>query len=55
MVEGPSAALGAGRLAAHADFLSIVTNDLLQYLFAADGLMGAVATSAMSSSPMCCP
>jgi phosphoenolpyruvate-protein phosphotransferase (PTS system enzyme I) len=43
MVEVPSVALAIRRLAAHADFLSIGTNDLLQYLFAADRLIGAVA------------
>jgi phosphoenolpyruvate-protein kinase (PTS system EI component) len=36
MIEVPVAALSAAELAKESDFLSIGTNDLLQYLFAAD-------------------
>jgi phosphoenolpyruvate-protein kinase (PTS system EI component) len=51
MVEVPAAALSADRLAASADFLSIGTNDLLQYLFAADRLVGEVADLADACAP----
>jgi phosphoenolpyruvate-protein kinase (PTS system EI component) len=36
MIETPAAAVGATRLARHADFLSIGTNDLTQYVLAID-------------------
>ena len=51
MIEVPSAALAARRLGAHADFFSIGTNDLLQYLFAADRVNGAVGEVADVCEP----
>jgi phosphoenolpyruvate-protein phosphotransferase (PTS system enzyme I) len=51
MIEVPSAALAADRLAAHADFFSIGTNDLLQYLFAADRMNAAVGDLADVCEP----
>ncbi|MFD9127655.1 phosphoenolpyruvate--protein phosphotransferase [Kitasatospora sp. NPDC059571] len=43
MVEVPAAALRAERIAQACDFLSIGTNDLAQYAFAADRTLGALA------------
>ncbi|WP_431046828.1 phosphoenolpyruvate--protein phosphotransferase [Streptomyces sp. P1-3] len=43
MVEVPAAALRAGSLAQSCDFLSVGTNDLAQYAFAADRTLGSLA------------
>jgi phosphotransferase system enzyme I (PtsI) len=43
MIEIPAAALGAAQILEHADFVSIGTNDLSQYTFAADRQAGALA------------
>ncbi|MCM2973682.1 phosphoenolpyruvate--protein phosphotransferase [Larsenimonas suaedae] len=51
MIEVPSAALNAGTLAAHADFLSIGTNDLTQYTLAMDREADALASFADALHP----
>jgi len=51
MVEVPSAALGAAALARAADFLSVGSNDLTQYVMAADRANPAVAEYASVLHP----
>ena len=51
MIEVPSAALMADRLARHADFLSIGTNDLTQYTLAIDRQNPVLAAEADSLHP----
>lgn len=43
MIEIPAAVLSAAEIAAEVDFLSVGTNDLAQYLFAADRQAGSLA------------
>jgi len=44
MIEVPAAGLAAAEILAAVDFVSVGTNDLAQYTFAADRQLGAVAT-----------
>ena len=52
MIEVPSAALAVARIAPHVDFVSIGTNDLVQYLFAVDRLVAEVAELADAYEPV---
>jgi len=52
MVEVPAAAIGADQLAQEVDFFSLGTNDLTQYLFAADRTNPEVASLADALHPV---
>ena len=52
MVETPAAAIGAAQLAPHADFFSIGTNDLTQYLLAIDRTHPTLAGSLDALHPV---
>ena len=52
MVEVPAAAVGADQLAQEVDFFSLGTNDLTQYLFAADRTNPEVASLADGLHPV---
>jgi len=54
MIETPAAAVLADSIAAEADFLSVGTNDLTQYVLAADRGNAAVSAKAMRSIRPCC-
>ena len=51
MIEVPSAALMADKLFEHADFASVGTNDLTQYVMAADRLLSSLADLSTAWQP----